>query len=372
MGKAFSKPIFLPLLCLFLYGELTTDFHQPPSNNIQCNLSPFSILHLKTTASLISNSSLLQKLDSFASLYLPFKNTMAEDRSSSESSRSYRGSYRGLAHMFGSTSPKSGMLSSTYEKASSILASGDKKGEHTHKLKLSENDRVHKEAPGIVGYCNSVPFLHNLGKQVRQPYVQGLTFMSVMWALFAQDICFGWVDKEYDVVFYWLTVLVFAILFSEMIIHIFLTRDYFASYLFMIDLIGTIILIPEIVIYATSDESFTNDDQGSGILSVARAGRVARTSAMLRVGRIAKVFRVIRTARAVQCILLVYGILENRKKRKTKEKKRKKYLAKKQAAIDAGMIVDVDEPSVNENLNRTRERNHDREDDTDHETELDR
>ena len=193
--------------------------------------------------------------------------------------------------------------------AASILVSNEEDSKQgLIKLKLSENDRIHKEAPGIVGYCNSFDFLHLIGKLVRQPVVQGITFVAVMWALFAQDVCFGWVHKEYDIVFFYVTIIVFIILFSEMFVHIFLTRDYFASYFFMIDLIGTLILIPEIIIYATSDESYTSDDQSSGILSVARAGRVARTSAMLRVGRIAKVFRVIRTARAVQ-VRAIFSIL---------------------------------------------------------------
>ena len=150
-----------------------------------------------------------------------------------------------------------------------------------------------------------------------------------MWALFAQDLCFGWMmEKEADPIFSVITVFVFIILALEMIVHMFLTVHYFGSYFMFIDLVGTFLLIPEIFIYNSSDDAYSSDNSEDSILSVARAGRVARTAAMVRIGRIAKIFRVLRTARAMQCLIMFYSMMEARKKKnqmRKKVKKRKEY-----------------------------------------------
>ena len=141
----------------------------------------------------------------------------------------------------------------------------------------------YKSATGLVGRLNQNQWLNKLGKIVRGPRVQSVTFVSVMWALFAQDICFGWVmEKEADPAFVVVTVVVFVILAVEMLVHMFLTVHYFGSYFMFIDLIGTLLLIPEIFIYQSSDDAYSSDNSEDSILSVARAGRVARTAAMVR------------------------------------------------------------------------------------------
>lgn len=97
---------------------------------------------------------------------------------------------------------------------------------------------------------NQNPTFEKIGKTVRGSKVQSVTFMSVMWALFAQDICFGWImDKDVDSIFSIVTVIVFIILALEMTCHMFLTVKYFGSYFMFIDLVGTALLIPEIFIY---------------------------------------------------------------------------------------------------------------------------
>ncbi|GMH99670.1 hypothetical protein TrVE_jg337 [Triparma verrucosa] len=178
---------------------------------------------------------------------------------------------------------------------------------------------------GLVARLNQNPTLEKIGKTVRGSKVQSVTFMSVMWALFAQDICFGWImDKDVDSIFSIVTVIVFIILALEMTCHMFLTVKYFGSYFMFIDLVGTALLIPEIFIYNSSDNQYSSDNAEDNILSVARAGRVARTAAMVRIGRIAKIFRVLRTARAMQCLLMFFSMMEAWKKRQRKAKRAKK------------------------------------------------
>jgi hypothetical protein len=146
-----------------------------------------------------------------------------------------------------------------------------------------------------------------------------------MWALFAQDICFGWImDKSLDPAFAAMTIIVFTILALEMLVHIFLTKSYFGSYFMVIDLVGTFLLIPEVFIYQASDDHYSSDETADSVLGVARAGRVARTAAMVRVGRIAKIIRVVRTMRVMQCLIMFNSWREARKKAKEKKVKAKK------------------------------------------------
>lgn len=178
---------------------------------------------------------------------------------------------------------------------------------------------------GLVGRLNDVPALKSLGLAVRGPKIQFVTFLCVLWALFAQDVCFGFIsDKSVDPTFSAITIVVFAILALEFTCHLFLTPSYFMSYFMLIDLVGTALLVPEIFLYRSADTEYASDNTGDSILSVARAGRVARTAAMVRIGRIVKVFRVLRTARAMQCILMMYGLFEARKKRKAAQERSKK------------------------------------------------
>ena len=168
-----------------------------------------------------------------------------------------------------------------------------------------------------------------------------------MWALFAQDICFGWVtDKAIDSGFAAVTILVFVILACEMIVHTFLTKNYFGSYFMVIDLVGTFLLIPEIFVYQTSDDHYSSDETADSILGVARAGRVARTAAMVRGGRIAKIVRVLRTARAMQCLLMLHSWSEARKRAKQKaERKKRQSDARERSAREpeAASIEDEDD-----------------------------
>ncbi|GMH86494.1 hypothetical protein TL16_g10564 [Triparma laevis f. inornata] len=102
------------------------------------------------------------------------------------------------------------------------------------------------------------------------------------------------------------------------------TIPWLESYFMFIDLVGTALLIPEIFIYNSSDDAYSSDNAEDNILSVARAGRVARTAAMVRIGRIAKIFRVIRTARVMQCLLMFSSMMEARKKRQKQKQRNKK------------------------------------------------
>ncbi len=214
--------------------------------------------------------------------------------------------------------------------------------------------RQEEKTETIVTRLNKIPALKRLGDTVRGSKVQSVTFMAVIWALFAQDVCFGWImDKDIDTVFVWITVFVFVVLSLEMTCHAFLTVNYFGSYFMIIDLVGTALLVPEIFIYASSDDDYASDNTEDSILSVARAGRVARTAAMVRVGRIAKVFRVLRTARAMQCLLMLSTVVEAHKKASAARSKREKSRAEqggssKSESENSGNEDDYDDESPTE------------------------
>ena len=90
------------------------------------------------------------------------------------SARSSRGSYRGAADAF---KPSATNTAAEINNNDKIVSAGTLPG-------------------GTVNYCNSFPLLHKLGELCRGSKIQFLTFVCVMWALFAQDVCFGWVEKS--------------------------------------------------------------------------------------------------------------------------------------------------------------------------------
>ena len=180
-----------------------------------------------------------------------------------------------------------------------------------------------------VDYLNKVPFFRKVGAEIRGPRIQSISFCCVLWALFAQDIAFGWIkEKEVDSHFANVHLVVFAFLAIESFCHMLLTPSYAGSYFMVIDVVGTALLLPEVFIFQSSDKP----QQAAGndsILSVARAGRVARTAAMVRVSRLGKIFRVLRTARAMQCLMLGFTVWETAKRHykeyKKKAQQKKKY-----------------------------------------------
>lgn len=122
---------------------------------------------------------------------------------------------------------------------------------------------------------------------VNHPLYTVLIVFCTLWALFADDITKGWFNTSVDLYISGATVFVLAVFVFETLFLSLFRDKYLWSYFFWLDLFGAVSLVAELV------PGFGNRNS----LTVARAGRIARSAGSLRAGRITRLFRVFRFIR---------------------------------------------------------------------------
>jgi class 3 adenylate cyclase len=165
---------------------------------------------------------------------------------------------------------------------------------------------------------------------VDHSYVQSVTALLTLYALFGDNIRLMATDKPADDVFGYVTIFAMVIFFIEIVMSCIGKPGYFLGFFFWLDTVSTVSLILDVP--AVSEYLFGGDvDEEGGHL---RAGRAGRAGA--RAGRIVRVIRLIRIVK------LYKAMQEQEAKKQRAAAKRKKNLVPGDEDIEEWMREEDD------------------------------
>ena len=114
-------------------------------------------------------------------------------------------------------------------------------------------------------------------------------------SLFLHDMCICWFNKQYDLLISIILCVIFGIFLIEIILLCISKPQYINSYLFYLDLIGTLSLILDIGF-------MVNLDQYSMNTSNSNTSRITQSATIVRVTKFARILRVLRVIRVIRIV----------------------------------------------------------------------
>lgn len=147
--------------------------------------------------------------------------------------------------------------------------------------------------------------------------------MASLIALFIFDINLAFLPPSADVIIVWIVVICCVLFTVEIALSMYAKPNYFLSFFFFLDVVGSLSLVPDIVesLFNLSTSGSTNND-----LQVARAGKVgrlARTAGSLRVSRFSRLVRVVRLVRVGRIFRILQSKMQTGLKQKMDRDKEK-------------------------------------------------
>lgn len=131
--------------------------------------------------------------------------------------------------------------------------------------------------------------------------------VATILSLFLYDIDLAWCPKAFDDVVVVIVSICMAIFSLEFALNVYAKPDYVGSFFMLIDIVGTVSLIPDII--EVGSNWLGGGTGGALQVSVAgRVGRVARTAGSLRFTRFVRLFRVVRLIRVARLFKLMQAI----------------------------------------------------------------
>jgi hypothetical protein len=128
--------------------------------------------------------------------------------------------------------------------------------------------------------------------------------LNTVVALFLFDLCMCALPKEGDFIAACILVISLILFLAEISFGLFCHKHYKWSFFFLLDLIGTASLIPDILeLFQTAESATASVD----VARAGRAGRLARSASSLRFARFARVFRAVRLIRVARAFRILQG-----------------------------------------------------------------
>ena len=142
-----------------------------------------------------------------------------------------------------------------------------------------------------------------ISKFLKSGFIKSVGLINTTVALFLFDFNNLFLKKESDVLIAGILGVSFTLFVLEMSLTLYARKNYFCSFFMILDVLGTLSLIPDLLELQGNLES--SDQTDLEVARAGRAGRLARTAQTFRFTRFARLFRVIRLVRVARVFRLV-------------------------------------------------------------------